>query len=135
MSELFPELDKKLVNRVLGNGVLLTEEEPASGNPLETMAEMDIVKVTTGNFVRCAYREDSDYKDCPDKTCPGLIFLDEDVSTYSCPECGRPVYQVKKKHTYTEHKVVLNMTGIKKYIRRVFLLLDLVETISVLLTS
>jgi len=130
MSELFPEHNKNLVNRVLHDGVLLTDEEPASGNTLKTMVALDIVKVTTERYVCCANREDPDYKDCLDKTCPGLIYLDKDVNSYTCPECGRPVYQVKKKQTFTEHGVSLDIPGIKKYIRRVFLLLDLVDTIS-----
>ena len=129
MSELFSELDKELVNRILRDGIKLEEEDSASGLPLSKLTKLGVVDAKKENYIRCANREDPDFKDCPDKNCPGLIYLDEDTITYACPECERPVYQVRNKQTFTENVVTLDIPGIKKYVRRVFLQLDLVETI------
>jgi predicted RNA-binding Zn-ribbon protein involved in translation (DUF1610 family) len=129
-SELFPELDKALVNRLLRDGIWLTADEPAAGTTLDIVAALGIVHKTTKEHVRCAYREDPDYGDCPDKNCPGLIQLAEHVTSYTCPECGRPVYRIHEKEQFTEYLVRLNREGIEKYIRRLFLELDLVERIS-----
>ena len=129
MSELFPELDKELVNRILRDGIKLEKEDPAAGLPLSKLAELGIVNAETLNYVRCANREDPDFKDCPDQNCPGLIYLNENTIAYVCPECDRQVYQAKNKQMFTEYEVALDIPGIKKYVRRIFLQLDLVETI------
>jgi len=129
MSELFPELDRDLVRRILRNGVRLKAKDTFVSETLQYLLNLAVVTTQKHRYVRCAYRDDYDFLDREVLDCPGRVELNPAEEDYYCPECGQPIGNVERKTVFVECEVRLNPVGIETYLDRVLRSLEVVKTV------
>jgi hypothetical protein len=116
MSELFPELDRDLVQHILRNGVRLKAEDTTISETLQYLLNLSIITIQEHRYVRCAYRDDYDFLEREVLDCPGRVELDPAGEDYYCPECGEPIGNVERKTVFIEYEVNLSPGGIETYL-------------------
>lgn len=127
MSTLFPELNRKIVEHILRNGVRIREEALPYTEVLEHLRDVRILTSEEHTYVRCAYQGDYDYLDRPDLNCDGRIEISS--GDEECPACGMPIGDVEQKSRFVEHEIRLNPAGIEQYLEKALSALDVVQSV------
>jgi len=118
MSELFPQLDRRLTRRLLRTGMRVSAGSGPQRTIAEQLANLGLVALDYRRYVRCANSTDEDYWQVPDRNCPGEIEIDDD-GPHDCPECGRTVdYPTVHKEIYRDLTTTVQQTGIADYLRK-----------------
>lgn len=103
ISEYFPQLDKRIVERLLRDGLPIDLTETSLLHAASRLTQLGILKTTEIHYIRCVNPGDGDFPmDVLDERCMGRIpitTLDQPgqtgqaqqskYSVYHCPECGR----------------------------------------------
>jgi hypothetical protein len=118
MSELFPQLDRRLTRRLLRTGMRVPAGPGAHRETAEILASLGLVTLEYRRYVRCAHPTDEDYWQIPDRDCPGEIEIDDD-GPHDCPECGRTVdYPTIRKEVFRDLTTTVQQRGVAEYLHR-----------------
>lgn len=116
MSELFPQLDRRLVRRLLRTGVHVSRGQAELGQVVAVLEELGLITTTHRRYIECANPNDEDYWDVVDRNCPGKIEL-EDEGPYECPICGRIVeYPAVHKEVFEDLYITVQQEGVANYL-------------------
>lgn len=118
MSELFPQLSRRLARRLLRTGMRVSAGSDEQRQLAERLAELGLVSLDYRRYVRCANPTDEDYWQTPDRNCPGEIDIEDD-GPYDCPECGRTVdYPTVRKEIFRDLTTTVRQAGVAEYLRK-----------------
>jgi len=124
MSTLFPQLDRRLVRRLLRTGMHVSSGQTESRQVVEVLEGLGLVAVTRRRYVKCVNPAYEDYWDVKDRSCPGEI-EPEDDGPYECPVCGRTVeYPAVRKEVFEDLYITVQQEGVANYLFAVLEKLD-----------
>ena len=127
MSQLFPQLDRRLVRRLLRTGMHVPVEQSALSETAAAMARLGLIAVTPRSYLKCVNAADEDYWHVIDRHCPGEIELEGD-GPHDCPECGRTIdYPAVQKRVFQDQYVAVRAAGAAKYLFTALHSLDIVR--------
>ena len=129
MSRLFPQLDRRLVQRLLRNGMNVPVEQSALRQTTEALERLGLIAATHRQYVKCVNQNDEDYWNVTDRSCPGEIELEDD-SSHDCPDCGRTIdYPAVRKEVFEELCITVRPEGTTNYLFTALCGLDIVDTL------
>jgi len=110
------------VDRLLRDGVVLHDPAEESLRTAERLGALKVLQARVREYVRCANPEDRDFQSCRNRSCPGLIYiednLDEPGHDYRCGDCERPVFPFRHgKRRYKELRTKVLPEAVKSYVR------------------
>jgi len=127
MSELFPQLDKRLSRRVLRTGMHVPSEQTELRQVAEVLERLGLVTMAHRQYVKCVNLADEDYLQVMDSKCEGIIELSDD-EPYICPQCDRTIeYPTVNKAVFEDLRVTINQEGIANHLFAVLGSLDIVS--------
>lgn len=130
MSELFPQLDKRLSRRFLRTGMHVPSKRTDLGQVAKVMESLGLVTVTLRRYIKCVNLADDDYLDLVNSNCEGIVEL-ENGGPYICPECGRTIeYPAVNKVIFEDLRVTLNQEGVANHLFAALEALDIVSELN-----
>lgn len=128
MSKLFPQLDRRLTQRLLRSGMRVSSDQTDLRRAADVLEELGLIAVARRRYLKCVNQADDDYLDVVDPDCEGIIELDE--GPYTCPDCGRPIeYPAVKKEVFEDLRITLRQEGIADYLFEALESLSIVATL------